>query len=80
MRIGTLSHLTQGRMGMKKTIYAEVNYLTGSKMPHPTGITRQRADRFTMYAPGYRPMAFRTLEAAKAKLERHPGFVRWLEA
>lgn len=63
---------------MRKTIYAEVNDLAGRKNPYPTGITRQNATRFTMYAPGYRPMAFRSLEAAKAKLERHPGFVAWL--
>ena len=29
------------------------------------------------YAPGWRPMAFTTVEAAKAKMERHPGFVAW---
>lgn len=29
------------------------------------------------YAPGWRAMAFRTVEAARAKIERHPGFVRW---
>ena len=30
------------------------------------------------YAPGWRPMAFTTIDAAKAKMERHPGFVRWV--
>ncbi len=45
-------------------VQAEVNYLTGSSWPVTT-ITRQRADRFTMYAPGWRPMAFSTLEKAK---------------
>lgn len=29
------------------------------------------------WAPGWRPMAFTSVEAAKAKMERHPGFVRW---
>lgn len=29
------------------------------------------------YAPGWHPMAFRTVEAAKAKMERHPGFSGW---
>lgn len=29
------------------------------------------------YAPGWRPMHFTSIEAAKAKMERHPGFVRW---
>jgi hypothetical protein len=56
---------------------AEVNYLTGDPRPYDTLIKRQSAGRFTMYAPGWRPMAFKTLEAAKAKLERHPGFVAW---
>lgn len=31
----------------------------------------------SFYAPGWRPMVFRDLEAAKAKLAKHPGFVRW---
>lgn len=35
----------------------------------PTGVQ--------FYAPGWRPMVFRSMEAAKAKMERHPGFVRW---
>lgn len=30
------------------------------------------------YAPGWRPMAFRTVEAAKAKMERHPGFAGYI--
>lgn len=29
------------------------------------------------YAPGWRPMAFSSVNAAKAKMERHPGFIRW---
>ena len=29
------------------------------------------------HAPGWRAMAFRSVEAAKAKAERHPGFQRW---
>lgn len=28
-------------------------------------------------APGWRPMAFRSMDAAVRKLEAHPGFVRW---
>lgn len=31
----------------------------------------------SFYAPTWRPMAFRTVEAAKAKMERHPGFQGW---
>lgn len=30
------------------------------------------------YAPGWRPLAFTSIEVAKAKMERHPGFVRWV--
>lgn len=30
------------------------------------------------YAPGWRPMAFKTIEAARAKMERHPGFQGWV--
>lgn len=63
---------------MRKTVSANVNYLDGRPWGGSTQITRQSADRFTMYAPGWRPMAFRTLEAARAKLERHPGFVEWV--
>ena len=62
----------------RKIVQAEVNYFNGQSWPTTT-ITRQRADHFTMYAPGWRPMAFRTMEAARAKLERHPGFVHWIE-
>jgi hypothetical protein len=62
----------------RQAALAECAYLTGTGWPHPVEINRQRADRFTMYAPGWRPMAFSTLEKAMAKLERHPGFKRWL--
>ena len=31
------------------------------------------------YAPGWRPMAFKSVDAAKAKLEKHPGFQGWAE-
>lgn len=34
----------------------------------------------SFYAPGWRPMAFTTIEAAKAKMERHPGFQGWVDA
>lgn len=44
------------------------------------GRSRAGAGRATaqFYAPGWRPMAFTTVDAAKAKMERHPGFVRWV--
>ncbi len=28
-------------------------------------------------APGWRPMVFRSADAAVRKIESHPGFVRW---
>jgi len=45
-------------------------------------ITRSRAraageNGVTFYAPGWRVMVFKSREAAEAKWERHPGFVRW---
>lgn len=35
------------------------------------------AEGVTFYAPGWRPMVFRSVAAAKAKMERHPGFQGW---
>lgn len=35
------------------------------------------ADGVQFYAPGWRPMVFRTMEAAIRKIESHPGFVAW---
>jgi hypothetical protein len=29
------------------------------------------------YAPGWRPMVFKSMEAAQRKLQSHPGFVAW---
>jgi hypothetical protein len=50
--------------------------------PHRVTITRSRAraagdNGVTFYAPGWRPMVFRSLEAAERKLASHPGFVGW---
>jgi hypothetical protein len=61
----------------KPAATATVNYLTGEPWHCPTTITRRGPERFTMYAPGWRPMAFSSLDKARAKLERHPGFVAW---
>lgn len=36
------------------------------------------ADGVTFYAPGWRALVFRSVEAAKAKMERHPGFQSWV--
>lgn len=35
------------------------------------------ADGVQFYAPGWRPMVFRSMEAAIRKIEAHPGFVAW---
>lgn len=35
------------------------------------------AEGVQFYAPGWRPMVFRSMEAAVRKMESHPGFVSW---
>lgn len=50
--------------------------------PHAVRISRSKAraagaDGVQFYAPGWRPMVFRSMEAAVAKIERHPGFSGW---
>jgi len=35
------------------------------------------ADGVQFYAPGWRPMVFRSMEAAQRKLQSHPGFIAW---
>lgn len=45
-------------------------------------ITRSKAraagpDGVQFYAPGWRPMVFRSMEAAVRKIEAHPGFEGW---
>lgn len=50
--------------------------------PERVRITRSRAraagpDGVQFYAPGWRPMVFRSMEAAQRKLQSHPGFVGW---
>lgn len=35
------------------------------------------ADGVQFHAPGWRPMVFRSMEAAARKIEAHPGFVGW---
>jgi hypothetical protein len=50
--------------------------------PRAVRITRSKArcagtDGVQFTAPGWRPMVFRSMEAAIAKIERHPGFCGW---
>ncbi len=54
-------------------------YGSYSQEPVKVEIRKSGARRCTaqFYAPGWRPMAFTTTEAARAKMERHPGFVAW---
>lgn len=35
------------------------------------------ADGVTFWAPGWRSMAFRSMDAAVRKIEAHPGFIAW---
>lgn len=49
----------------------------------PVKITRSKsraagAEGVTFYAPGWRPMVFRSMEAAERKLQAHPGFEGWV--
>jgi len=51
--------------------------------PEAVRITPSKAraagpDGVQFYAPGWRPMVFRSMDAAVRKMERHPGFVEWV--
>ena len=35
------------------------------------------AEGVQFHAPGWRPMCFRSMEAAVRKIEAHPGFIAW---
>lgn len=53
-----------------------------SETPQAIRISRSKArcagvDGVQFTAPGWRPMVFRSMEAAAAKIERHPGFCGW---
>lgn len=53
--------------------------------PERVRITKSKAraagpDGVQFYAPGWRPMVFRSMEAAERKLAAHPGFVQWVSA
>lgn len=52
--------------------------------PTPSRITISRSkarcagpDGVQFYAPGWRPMVFRSMEAAERKMQAHPGFQGW---
>jgi hypothetical protein len=53
--------------------------------PQEVRVTRSTAraagaDGVQFYAPGWRPMVFRSMEAAVRKIESHPGFCEWKAA
>lgn len=50
--------------------------------PERVRITRSKAraagpEGVQFYAPGWRPMVFKSMQAARRKLQSHPGFVAW---
>lgn len=58
------------------------SYASDRTEPQQVRISRSKAraagaDGVQFYAPGWRPMCFRSMEAARAKIERHPGFQGW---
>jgi hypothetical protein len=51
--------------------------------PQAVRISRSKAraagaEGVQFYAPGWRPMVFRSMEAAERKIESHPGFIEWV--
>lgn len=67
---------------MSKTRTAMVSYFTPGSRAEEVRITKSKAraagpDGVTFYAPGWRPMVFRSMEAAVRKIESHPGFQGW---
>lgn len=53
------------------------------KQPETVRVTRSKAraagpNGYQFYAPGWRPMVFRSMEAAVRKMESHPGFEGWV--
>lgn len=52
------------------------------RMEERVRITRSKAraagpNGVQCYAPGWRPMVFKSMDAAVRKIESHPGFVSW---
>jgi len=73
------------RRDAMKTKIAKVGNPWSAYGQEPTDvrITRSKAraagpDGVQFYAPGWRPMVFRSMDAAVRKMERHPGFVEWV--
>jgi hypothetical protein len=67
---------------MPRTAYVSNPYSAYGNQAEPVRITKSKAraagdNGVQFYAPGWRPMVFRSMEAAVAKIERHPGFAGW---
>lgn len=67
---------------MPRTAYVSNPYSAYGNKAEPVRVAKSKARcagdngvQFT--APGWRPMVFRSMEAAVAKMERHPGFEGW---
>ncbi len=68
---------------MTKTAQVRNVFSAYGQQAEPVRITRSKAraagdNGVQFYAPGWRPMVFRTMEAAQRKLQSHPGFVAWV--
>lgn len=67
---------------MTRTAYVSNPWSAYGNQAEPVRITKSKAraagpNGVQFYAPGWRPMCFRSMEAAIAKIERHPGFSGW---
>jgi hypothetical protein len=66
----------------KRTAWVSNPYSAYGQQPEQVTISRSKAraagpDGVQFYAPGWRPMVFKSMDAAVRKIEAHPGFVRW---
>lgn len=67
---------------MTRTAIVSNPYSAYGNTPERVRISRSKAraagpEGVQFYAPGWRPMVFRSMEAAERKIERHPGFQGW---
>jgi hypothetical protein len=70
------------RDAMPATAQVRNVYSAYGNEPERVRITRSKARAagptgVTFYAPGWRAMVFKSMEAAQRKLQSHPGFVAW---
>lgn len=67
---------------MTRTASVTNPYSAYGQTPERVHISRSKARAagptgVQFYAPGWRPMVFRSMEAAERKLASHPGFQGW---